>query len=187
MGVSGDRDREIVLRSWGNVRGNGTFPGLEREQQEEAAHDFQEWRRQEDGYERASGFRSLVKVIELLNGRVCSQIWVSKIPGFILFSSKQLDKGKNVSSQGPTLQQMQQMIVLWQLQILKKSLDSIGFFAAVFVYWECVILKWQLPMWLSVFFRNHPQPLITVLEHRPDCWPVLLQQLTTFFQQCPER
>nr|KAF6331695.1 focadhesin [Pipistrellus kuhlii] len=35
--------------------------------------------------------------------------------------------------------------------------------------------------------RNHPQPLITVLEHRPDCWPVLLQQLTAFFQQCPER
>lgn len=25
MGLSGDRDREIVLRSWGNVRGNGTF------------------------------------------------------------------------------------------------------------------------------------------------------------------
>ncbi|XP_060221806.1 focadhesin isoform X2 [Meriones unguiculatus] len=35
--------------------------------------------------------------------------------------------------------------------------------------------------------RNHPQPLITVLEHRPDCWPLLLQQLTAFFQQCPER
>ncbi|XP_066224354.1 focadhesin isoform X2 [Saccopteryx leptura] len=35
--------------------------------------------------------------------------------------------------------------------------------------------------------RNRPQPLITVLEHRPDCWPVLLQQLTAFFQQCPER
>nr|KAF6484501.1 focadhesin [Rousettus aegyptiacus] len=35
--------------------------------------------------------------------------------------------------------------------------------------------------------RNHPQPLITVLEYRPDCWPVLLQQLTAFFQQCPER
>ncbi|XP_040819818.1 focadhesin isoform X2 [Ochotona curzoniae] len=35
--------------------------------------------------------------------------------------------------------------------------------------------------------RNHPQPLITVLEHRPDCWPVILQQLTAFFQQCPER
>ncbi|XP_008843747.1 focadhesin isoform X2 [Nannospalax galili] len=35
--------------------------------------------------------------------------------------------------------------------------------------------------------RTHPQPLITVLEHRPDCWPVLLQQLTAFFQQCPER
>nr|XP_035938529.1 focadhesin isoform X3 [Halichoerus grypus] len=34
---------------------------------------------------------------------------------------------------------------------------------------------------------NHPQPLITMLEHRPDCWPVLLQQLTAFFQQCPER
>ncbi|XP_053427642.1 focadhesin isoform X2 [Nycticebus coucang] len=34
--------------------------------------------------------------------------------------------------------------------------------------------------------RNHPQPLITVFEHRPDCWPVLLQQLTVFFQQCPE-
>ncbi|XP_064146503.1 focadhesin isoform X1 [Loxodonta africana] len=35
--------------------------------------------------------------------------------------------------------------------------------------------------------RNRPQPLITVLEHRPDCWPVLLQQLTAFFKQCPER
>uniref|UniRef100_A0A8C0KLN6 Focadhesin n=1 Tax=Canis lupus dingo TaxID=286419 RepID=A0A8C0KLN6_CANLU len=35
--------------------------------------------------------------------------------------------------------------------------------------------------------RNHPQPLITMLEHRPDCWPVLLQQLTAFFQQCPKR
>ncbi|XP_045145044.1 focadhesin isoform X2 [Echinops telfairi] len=35
--------------------------------------------------------------------------------------------------------------------------------------------------------RTRPHPLITVLEHRPDCWPVLLQQLTAFFQQCPER
>ncbi|XP_058528224.1 focadhesin [Ochotona princeps] len=35
--------------------------------------------------------------------------------------------------------------------------------------------------------RNHPHPLITVLEHRPDCWPVILQQLTAFFEQCPER
>lgn len=35
--------------------------------------------------------------------------------------------------------------------------------------------------------RNHPHPLITVLEHRPDCWPVLLQQLTAFLQQCPAR
>ncbi|XP_044516611.1 focadhesin isoform X2 [Gracilinanus agilis] len=35
--------------------------------------------------------------------------------------------------------------------------------------------------------RNHHHPLITVLENRSDCWPVLLQQLTAFFQQCPER
>uniref|UniRef100_A0A8B9CJ79 Focadhesin n=1 Tax=Anser brachyrhynchus TaxID=132585 RepID=A0A8B9CJ79_9AVES len=34
--------------------------------------------------------------------------------------------------------------------------------------------------------RNSPHPLITVLENRPDCWPVLLQQITVFFQQCPE-
>ncbi|XP_065262423.1 focadhesin isoform X2 [Emys orbicularis] len=35
--------------------------------------------------------------------------------------------------------------------------------------------------------RYPPHPLITVLENRPDCWPVLLQQITVFFQQCPER
>ncbi|KAM6034685.1 focadhesin isoform 2-T3 [Chlamydotis macqueenii] len=35
--------------------------------------------------------------------------------------------------------------------------------------------------------RNTPHPLITVLENRPDCWPVLLQQITVFFHQCPER
>ncbi|XP_036593976.1 focadhesin [Trichosurus vulpecula] len=35
--------------------------------------------------------------------------------------------------------------------------------------------------------RNYHHPLITVLENRSDCWPVLLQQLTAFFQQCPER
>ncbi|XP_068944184.1 focadhesin isoform X2 [Petaurus breviceps papuanus] len=35
--------------------------------------------------------------------------------------------------------------------------------------------------------RNHHHPLITVLENRSDCWPVLLQQLTVFFQQFPER
>ncbi|XP_037979583.1 focadhesin isoform X2 [Motacilla alba alba] len=35
--------------------------------------------------------------------------------------------------------------------------------------------------------RSTPHPLITVLENRPDCWPVLLQQITTFFHQCPER
>uniref|UniRef100_A0A669QDY8 Focadhesin n=1 Tax=Phasianus colchicus TaxID=9054 RepID=A0A669QDY8_PHACC len=34
--------------------------------------------------------------------------------------------------------------------------------------------------------RNNPHPLITVLENRPDCWPVLLQQITVFFHQCPE-
>ncbi|NXY62047.1 FOCAD protein, partial [Callaeas wilsoni] len=36
-------------------------------------------------------------------------------------------------------------------------------------------------------FRNTPHPLITVLENRPNCWPVLLQQITVFFHQCPER
>ncbi|XP_014107848.1 PREDICTED: focadhesin isoform X2 [Pseudopodoces humilis] len=35
--------------------------------------------------------------------------------------------------------------------------------------------------------RSTPHPLITVLENRPDCWPVLLQQITVFFHQCPER
>uniref|UniRef100_A0A8D0LCD1 Focadhesin n=1 Tax=Sphenodon punctatus TaxID=8508 RepID=A0A8D0LCD1_SPHPU len=33
---------------------------------------------------------------------------------------------------------------------------------------------------------NPPHPLISVLENRPDCWPVLLQQMTAFFQHCPE-
>ncbi|XP_050768878.1 focadhesin [Gymnogyps californianus] len=35
--------------------------------------------------------------------------------------------------------------------------------------------------------RNTPHPLISVLENRPDCWPVLLQQITLYFHQCPER
>ncbi|XP_033367266.1 focadhesin isoform X2 [Parus major] len=35
--------------------------------------------------------------------------------------------------------------------------------------------------------RSTPHPLITVLENRPDCWPVLLQQIIVFFHQCPER
>ncbi|XP_075416104.1 focadhesin isoform X2 [Tenrec ecaudatus] len=35
--------------------------------------------------------------------------------------------------------------------------------------------------------RTRPHPLITVLEHTPDCWPVILQQLTAFLQQRPER
>ncbi|XP_063151085.1 focadhesin isoform X1 [Candoia aspera] len=34
--------------------------------------------------------------------------------------------------------------------------------------------------------RNSPHPLIITLENRPDCWPFLLQHMTTFFQQCPE-
>ncbi|XP_051498535.1 focadhesin [Apus apus] len=35
--------------------------------------------------------------------------------------------------------------------------------------------------------RNTPHPFITVLENRPDCWPILLQQIAVFFHQCPER
>ncbi|XP_006034647.1 focadhesin isoform X2 [Alligator sinensis] len=35
--------------------------------------------------------------------------------------------------------------------------------------------------------RNPPHPLISVLENRPVCWPVVLQQITVFFQQCQER
>uniref|UniRef100_A0A8C0FYN3 Focadhesin n=1 Tax=Bubo bubo TaxID=30461 RepID=A0A8C0FYN3_BUBBB len=34
--------------------------------------------------------------------------------------------------------------------------------------------------------RNTPHPLLSVLENRPDCWPVLLQQITVFFHQCPK-
>uniref|UniRef100_A0A663N2P6 Focadhesin n=1 Tax=Athene cunicularia TaxID=194338 RepID=A0A663N2P6_ATHCN len=34
--------------------------------------------------------------------------------------------------------------------------------------------------------RNTPHPLLSVLENRPDCWPVILQQITVFFHQCPE-
>ncbi|XP_063176003.1 focadhesin [Chroicocephalus ridibundus] len=42
-------------------------------------------------------------------------------------------------------------------------------------------------VWNLYGIRSNPHPLITVLENRPDCWPVLLQQITTFFHQCPER
>ncbi|XP_065513963.1 focadhesin isoform X2 [Caloenas nicobarica] len=35
--------------------------------------------------------------------------------------------------------------------------------------------------------RNTPHPFVNVLENRPDCWPVLLQQITVFFHECPER
>ncbi|XP_053787583.1 focadhesin isoform X1 [Vidua chalybeata] len=41
--------------------------------------------------------------------------------------------------------------------------------------------------WSLYGIRSTPHPLITVLENRPDCWPVLLQQITVFFHQCPER
>uniref|UniRef100_A0A8C0HG69 Focadhesin n=1 Tax=Chelonoidis abingdonii TaxID=106734 RepID=A0A8C0HG69_CHEAB len=34
--------------------------------------------------------------------------------------------------------------------------------------------------------RYPPHPLVTVLENRPDCWPILLQQITVFFKLCPE-
>ncbi|XP_066195236.1 focadhesin isoform X2 [Sylvia atricapilla] len=42
-------------------------------------------------------------------------------------------------------------------------------------------------VWSLYGIRTTPHPLITVLENRPDCWPVLLQQITVFFHQCPER
>ncbi|NXM95608.1 FOCAD protein, partial [Sylvia borin] len=42
-------------------------------------------------------------------------------------------------------------------------------------------------VWSLYGIRTSPHPLITVLENRPDCWPVLLQQITVFFHQCPER
>ncbi|XP_009469281.1 PREDICTED: focadhesin isoform X2 [Nipponia nippon] len=43
------------------------------------------------------------------------------------------------------------------------------------------------PVWNLYGIRNTPHPLISVLENRTDCWPVLLQQITVFFRQCPER
>ncbi|NWS27193.1 FOCAD protein, partial [Polioptila caerulea] len=45
----------------------------------------------------------------------------------------------------------------------------------------------DVSVWSLYGIRNIPHPLITVLENRPDCWPVLLQQITLFFHQCPER
>uniref|UniRef100_A0A8C3JER1 Focadhesin n=1 Tax=Calidris pygmaea TaxID=425635 RepID=A0A8C3JER1_9CHAR len=42
-------------------------------------------------------------------------------------------------------------------------------------------------VWNLYGIRSAPHPLITVLENRPNCWPVLLQQITVFFHQCPER
>ncbi|XP_017661540.1 PREDICTED: focadhesin [Lepidothrix coronata] len=42
-------------------------------------------------------------------------------------------------------------------------------------------------VWNLYGIRSIPHPLITVLENRSDCWPILLQQITLFFHQCPER
>nr|XP_009675312.1 PREDICTED: focadhesin [Struthio camelus australis] len=42
-------------------------------------------------------------------------------------------------------------------------------------------------VWNLYAIRITPHPLISVLENRPECWPVLLQQITAFFQQCPDR
>ncbi|XP_041419597.1 focadhesin isoform X2 [Xenopus laevis] len=33
---------------------------------------------------------------------------------------------------------------------------------------------------------NPPHPFISILENRPDCWPALLQQMSTLPQLCPE-
>ncbi|XP_054253448.1 focadhesin isoform X2 [Indicator indicator] len=35
--------------------------------------------------------------------------------------------------------------------------------------------------------RIAPHPLISVLENRPESWPVILQQIRRIFHQCPER
>ncbi|NWY51564.1 FOCAD protein, partial [Chionis minor] len=42
-------------------------------------------------------------------------------------------------------------------------------------------------VWNLYGIRNTPHPFISVLENRPDGWPVLLQQITVFLHQCPER
>ncbi|KAK2524021.1 focadhesin [Columba livia] len=42
-------------------------------------------------------------------------------------------------------------------------------------------------VWNLYGIRNTPHPFVNVLENRPDCWPVLLQQITVFFHECPER
>uniref|UniRef100_A0A8C4SN13 Focadhesin n=1 Tax=Erpetoichthys calabaricus TaxID=27687 RepID=A0A8C4SN13_ERPCA len=35
--------------------------------------------------------------------------------------------------------------------------------------------------------RNPPHPFITVIENRPDCWPALIQHLSSFIQQCVDK
>ncbi|NWQ77385.1 FOCAD protein, partial [Columbina picui] len=42
-------------------------------------------------------------------------------------------------------------------------------------------------VWNLYGIRSTPHPFVNVLENRPDCWPVLLQQITIFFHECPER
>uniref|UniRef100_A0A6J0TC71 Focadhesin isoform X1 n=2 Tax=Pogona vitticeps TaxID=103695 RepID=A0A6J0TC71_9SAUR len=49
------------------------------------------------------------------------------------------------------------------------------------------VMKNQEEKQLELYaIRSSPHPLIVVLENRPDSWPVLLQQMASFFLQCPE-
>ena len=69
------RDREMVLIGWDSVRGDEIFQvWKEIHQQEEISKN--EGIKGVDN-ERATGLRSLAKVIELLDNRDCCQIWVS--------------------------------------------------------------------------------------------------------------
>ena len=100
-------DREMVLIGWDSVRGDGIFQvWKEIHQQEEEISKNQGIKGVDN--ERATGLRSLAKVIELLDNRDCCQIWISKTQ--VLFSGKQIKKKNN--SNEPTLQQMQQMRIL---------------------------------------------------------------------------
>ncbi|XP_054253449.1 focadhesin isoform X3 [Indicator indicator] len=42
-------------------------------------------------------------------------------------------------------------------------------------------------VWNLYGIRIAPHPLISVLENRPESWPVILQQIRRIFHQCPER
>ncbi|XP_059825981.1 focadhesin isoform X1 [Hypanus sabinus] len=45
----------------------------------------------------------------------------------------------------------------------------------------------KVPYLCPYAIRNPPHPYIVVLENRPDSWPYLLQQISSIFQQPPER